>query len=81
METLTSEGKHGIQRTAQSQLDDLNFTDDLALPSHTHQQMQIRKTSVTKASSTVGSNIHKRKVTFLNTTQRIPTQPYLMNKL
>ncbi|VDP53501.1 unnamed protein product [Schistosoma margrebowiei] len=52
METLTSEGKHGIQRTAQSQLDDLNFTDDLALPSHTHQQMQIRKTSVTKASPT-----------------------------
>ncbi|VDP46645.1 unnamed protein product [Schistosoma margrebowiei] len=52
METSTSEGKHGIQRTAQSQLDDLNFTDNLALPFHTHQQMQIRKTSVTKASPT-----------------------------
>ncbi|VDP11932.1 unnamed protein product [Schistosoma margrebowiei] len=81
METSTSEGNYGIQRTSQNQLDDLNFTDDLALLSHTHQQMQIRKTSVTKASPTVGFNIHKRKVPFLTTTQRIPTQPHLMNKL
>ncbi|VDP55112.1 unnamed protein product [Schistosoma margrebowiei] len=56
METSTSEGKYGIQRTAQSQLDDLNFTDDLAPLSHTHQQMQIRKTSVTKASPTFATD-------------------------
>ncbi|VDP23363.1 unnamed protein product [Schistosoma margrebowiei] len=40
MKTSTSKGKHGIQRTAQNQLDDLNFSDDLALISHTHEQMQ-----------------------------------------
>ncbi|VDP43550.1 unnamed protein product [Schistosoma margrebowiei] len=31
MKTSTSEGKRGIQWTAQNQLDDLNFADDLAL--------------------------------------------------
>ncbi|VDO54860.1 unnamed protein product [Schistosoma margrebowiei] len=36
MKTSTSEGKHGIQWTAQNHLDDL---DDLALLSNTHQQI------------------------------------------
>ncbi|VDP48151.1 unnamed protein product [Schistosoma curassoni] len=40
MKTSTSEGKHGIQWTARMQLDDLDFADDLALLSHTQQQMQ-----------------------------------------
>ncbi|VDO50501.1 unnamed protein product [Schistosoma margrebowiei] len=35
----TSEGKHGIQWTAENQLDDLDFADDLALLSHTHEQI------------------------------------------
>ena len=30
MKTSTSEGKHGIQWTAQNQLEDLDFIDDLA---------------------------------------------------
>ncbi|VDO74132.1 unnamed protein product [Schistosoma margrebowiei] len=38
MKTSTSEGKHGIQWTARNQLDDLNFADDLALLSRTHEQ-------------------------------------------
>ncbi|VDP50246.1 unnamed protein product [Schistosoma curassoni] len=37
--TSTSEGKHGIQWTTKMQLDDLDFTDDLALLPHTQQQM------------------------------------------
>ncbi|VDO52788.1 unnamed protein product [Schistosoma margrebowiei] len=40
MKTSTSEGKHGIQWTAQNQLDDLDFADDLALLSHAQEQMQ-----------------------------------------
>ncbi|VDP60378.1 unnamed protein product [Schistosoma mattheei] len=57
MKTSTPEGKHGIQWTAQNQLDDLDFADDLALLSHTHEQMQTA--SVAAVSESVGLNIHK----------------------
>ncbi|VDO76647.1 unnamed protein product [Schistosoma margrebowiei] len=46
MKTSTSEGKHGTQWTAQNQLDDLDFADELTLLSHTHEQMQIKTASV-----------------------------------
>ncbi|VDP45962.1 unnamed protein product, partial [Schistosoma margrebowiei] len=59
MKTSTSEGKRGIQWTAQNQLDDLDFVDDLALLSHTHEQMQIKTASVGAVSPSVGLNIHK----------------------
>ncbi|VDP65291.1 unnamed protein product [Schistosoma curassoni] len=59
MKTSKSEGKHGIQWTAQNQLDDLDFTDDLVLLSHTHEQMQIKTASVAAVSVSVGLNIHK----------------------
>ncbi|VDO62373.1 unnamed protein product [Schistosoma margrebowiei] len=65
MKTSTSEGKHGIQWTAQNQLDDLDFADDLALLSHEHEQMQIKTASVTAVSVSVGLNIHKGKTKFL----------------
>ncbi|VDP22668.1 unnamed protein product [Schistosoma margrebowiei] len=39
METSTLEGKHGIQWIAWMQLDDLDFTNDLALQYHTHEKM------------------------------------------
>ncbi|VDP60611.1 unnamed protein product [Schistosoma curassoni] len=61
MKTSTSEGKHGIQWTAQNQLDDLDFADDLALLSHTHEQMQIKTASVAAVSASVGLSIHKKK--------------------
>ncbi|VDO56161.1 unnamed protein product [Schistosoma margrebowiei] len=61
MKTSTSEGKHGIQWTSRMQLDDLNFTDDLALLSQTQQQMQEKTISVAAASAAVGLNIHKGK--------------------
>ncbi|VDP21208.1 unnamed protein product [Schistosoma margrebowiei] len=56
MKTSTSEGKHGIRWTAQNQLDDLDFADDLALLSHTHEQMQTKTASVTAISASVGLN-------------------------
>ncbi|VDP24851.1 unnamed protein product [Schistosoma margrebowiei] len=61
MKTSTSEGKHGIQWTARSQLDDLDFADDLALLSRTHEQMQMK----TAVSASVGLSIHKGKTDVL----------------
>ncbi|VDP74422.1 unnamed protein product [Schistosoma curassoni] len=60
MKTSTSEGKRGIQWTSRIQLDDLDFTDYLALLSQTQQQMQER-TSVATASAAVDLNMHKGK--------------------
>ncbi|VDP34518.1 unnamed protein product [Schistosoma margrebowiei] len=65
MKTLTSEGKHGIQWTAKNQLDDLDFADDVALLSHTHEQMQIKTANVAAVSASVGLNIHKGKTNVL----------------
>ncbi|VDP56985.1 unnamed protein product, partial [Schistosoma mattheei] len=61
MKISTSQGKHEIQWTARMQLSDLDFADDLALLSHTQQQMQKRTTSIAAASAAVGLNIHEEK--------------------
>ncbi|VDP71868.1 unnamed protein product [Schistosoma mattheei] len=47
--------------TTRMELDDLDFTDDLTLLSHTQQQMQEKTNSVAAASAAVGLNIHKGK--------------------
>ncbi|VDP31921.1 unnamed protein product [Schistosoma margrebowiei] len=65
MKTSTSEGKHTIQWTAQNQLDDFDFANDLALLSHTHEQMQIKTASVAAVSASVGFHIHKGKTKVL----------------
>ncbi|VDO68681.1 unnamed protein product [Schistosoma margrebowiei] len=61
MKTSTSEGKHGIQWTSRMQMDNLDFTDDLALLSQTQQQMQEKTTSVAAASTAGDLNIYKGK--------------------
>ncbi|VDP46851.1 unnamed protein product [Schistosoma mattheei] len=53
VKTSTSERKHGIQWTAQNQLDDLDFADDLAILSHKHEQMQIKTVSVAAVSASI----------------------------
>ncbi|VDO55879.1 unnamed protein product [Schistosoma margrebowiei] len=65
MKASTSEGKHGIQWTARNQLDDLDFADDLALLSHTHEQIQLKTTNVAAASASVVLSIHKGKTKVL----------------
>ncbi|VDO94485.1 unnamed protein product [Schistosoma margrebowiei] len=65
MKTSISEGKHRIQWTAQNQLDDLDFADDLAFLSHANEQMQIKTASVATVSASVGLNIHKGKIKVL----------------
>nr|CAX82477.1 Retrovirus-related Pol polyprotein [Schistosoma japonicum] len=61
MKTFTSEGKRGVQWTSMMQLDDLDFTDDLTLLSHTQQQMQVKTTKVAATSASIGLNTHKGK--------------------
>ncbi|VDO78851.1 unnamed protein product [Schistosoma margrebowiei] len=61
MRTSTSEGKHRIQWTARNQLEDWNFEGDLAVLSHTHEQMQMKTTSVALFSAAVSLNIHEEK--------------------
>ncbi|VDO88207.1 unnamed protein product [Schistosoma margrebowiei] len=65
MVTSKSDGKHGIQWTARNHLDDSDFANDLALPSHTHLQMQVKTASVAEASASVGLNIHMGKTKVL----------------
>ncbi|VDO60113.1 unnamed protein product [Schistosoma margrebowiei] len=65
MKTSISEWEHGIQWTAQNQLDDLDYTDNLPLLSHTHEQMQMTTTSVASISASVDLNIHKGKSNIL----------------
>ncbi|VDO56417.1 unnamed protein product [Schistosoma margrebowiei] len=59
MKTSKSEWKHRIQWATRMQLDDLGFTDDLAVLSQTQQQMQEKTTSVAAVSAAAGLNIHK----------------------
>ncbi|VDO90540.1 unnamed protein product [Schistosoma margrebowiei] len=65
MKTTTSEGIHRIQWTARIHLNDTDFSDELALLFHTHEQMQMNIIRVSAASASVGLNIHKEKLKIL----------------
>ncbi|CAH2326746.1 Hypothetical predicted protein [Pelobates cultripes] len=65
MKTSTSEFRNGIQWTLWSQLDDLDFADDHALLSHSHQQMQQKISVLAASSAQVGLIIHKEKTKIL----------------
>ncbi len=67
MKTSTSERRNGIQWTLWSQLDDLDFADNLALLSHSHQQMQEKTSVLAATSAQVGLIIHKEKTKILKT--------------
>ena len=63
----TKEKRNGIQWTMLTQLDDLDFADDLALLPHSHRQMQDKTTELTLISAQVGLKINKRKTKILRT--------------
>ncbi|VDP78768.1 unnamed protein product [Schistosoma curassoni] len=64
------------------QLGDLDFADDVALLSHTQQQMQEKTISVAAASAAVGLNIHKGKSKILRyNTHNAPIQSQLTEKI
>ncbi|KAI0219914.1 hypothetical protein LSAT2_028559 [Lamellibrachia satsuma] len=67
MKTATKEKRNGIQWTMPTQLDDLDFADDLALLSHSHMQMQDKTTELALISAQVGLKINKRKTKILRT--------------
>ena len=65
MKTTTTGNRNGIQWTLLEQLDDLDFADDLALLSSSHQQMQKKTSKLAVTSAQVGLNIHKGKTKIL----------------
>ena len=67
MKTATKEKQNGIQWTMLTQLDDLDFADDLALLSHSHRQMQDKTTELALISAQVGLKINKRKTKIMRT--------------
>lgn len=74
MKTTTALRGNGNQWTLMTQLDNLDFTNNLALLSHSQQQMQEKTRILTDTSSQVGLNINKRKTKVLkvNTTHEGP---------
>ena len=61
MKTTTEETRNGIQWTLWDQLEDLDFADDLALLSHSHQQIQEKTARLKTTSCQVGLDIHPKK--------------------
>ena len=61
LKTSTAQRRNGIQWTHWTQLDDLDFADDLALLSNTQRQMQEKTNTVTDNSARLGLKIHRGK--------------------
>ena len=74
MKMSTEQKRNGIQWTLWKQLEDLDFADDLALLSHTQQQMQEKTNYVAHYSACIGLSIHKgkSKVLKINTSSNTP---------
>jgi hypothetical protein len=72
MKTSTDQKRNGIQLTFWKQLDDLDFADDLALLSHTQQQMQEMTNIVVNNSAMHQQG--KSKIFKTNTFNKTPTR-------
>ena len=75
MKTTTTGRNNGIQWTLWTQLDDLDFADDLALLSHNHSQMQDKTTLLEETTSAgTGLKINRKKTELMkmNTTANAP---------
>ena len=74
MKVSTKDKRNGIQWTLWTQLDDLDFADDIALLSHNHQQMQEKTSLVAQNSEKLGLKIHneKSKLLKVNSTSTHP---------
>ena len=73
MKTTTGRD-NGIQWTLWTQLDNLDFADDLALLSHNHSQMQDKTTLLETTSAGIGLKINRKKTELMkmNTTANAP---------
>ena len=65
MKTCARQRRKGIQWTLWTQLEDLDFADDLALLSHNHQQMQEKISELAATSSRVDLHVHSGKTKVL----------------
>jgi hypothetical protein len=76
MRRTTEDQSRGIRWTLFSTLEDLDFADDLALVSHTHQHMQEKTTRLSTYAQQVGLKISQKKteVMLLNITNPTPIQ-------
>ena len=74
MKRTTNGRNNGIQWTLLTQLDDLDFADDLALLSHNHRQMQNKTNRLVEESAKVGLQINTKKTELMkiNTTSNTP---------
>ena len=74
MKTTTTGRNNGIQWTLWTQLDDLDFADDLALLLHNHSQMQDKTTLLETTSAGTGLKINRKKTELMkmNTTTKAP---------
>ena len=72
--TTTTGRNNGIQWTLWTQLNNLNFADDLALLSHNHSQMQDKTTLLETTSAGTGLKINREKTELMkmNTTANAP---------
>ena len=70
MKTTTAGRNNGIQWTLWTQLDHLDFADDLTLLSHNHNQMQDKANRLATTSAGTGLKINKKKTEMMkiNTT-------------
>ena len=74
MKTTTTGRNNGIQWTLWSQLDALDFADQLALLSHNHSQMQVKTTLLEIISAATWLKINRKKTELMkmNTTANAP---------
>ena len=77
MMRTTENRENGIQRTPWSQLEDMDFTDNLALLSHSHQQIQENRPS--KHSVNTDRTQHQQKQNKDHETQHEEHQPINSN--
>ena len=76
MRRTTEDQSRSIRWTLFSTLEDLDFADDLALVSHTHQHMQEKTTRISTYAQQVGLRISQKKtgVMLLNVSNPTPVQ-------
>ena len=74
MRQTTADQARGIRWTLLTQLEDLDFADDLALMSHIHQHMQEKTTRLSTFAQQVGLKISRKKteVMMLNVSNPLP---------
>ena len=78
MKKTTTNRRNGIHWTPWSQLEDLDFADDLALLSHSHQQMQEKTELLNTVSTQLGFNINRSKTRIMKANTK-NNNPIAMN--